>query len=561
MPEKREPFRHELKPHPRFEAPPGPVVFLVLDGIGVGPGDEYDAVARALTPTLDRLRREAVQRRIKAHGTAVGLPSDDDMGNSEVGHNALGAGRIFDQGAKRVDKAIETGIIWEGVWSEMTARVKDDQGTLHLIGLLSDGNVHSHEQHLHALIRRADEEDVPRLRVHALLDGRDVGETTALTYVDRLEELLAELRDENGRDYRIASGGGRMVTTMDRYEADWRIVERGWKAHVLGEGRGFGSAREAIETYRKEDPELIDQYVPEFVVTDEGGEPVGTIEDGDSVVFFNFRGDRAIEITRAFEGGEEFDEFDRQRVPDVLYAGMMLYDGDLDLPKRYLVAPPSIDKTFGELLARNGVKQLACAETQKFGHMTYFWNGNRSGKFSEELETYVEVPSDQVEFDQRPWMKSAETADVVIDAVRKGDHAFIRANFAAGDMVGHSGKLQAAVIAVEAVDLSVGRILPVVMKARGTLVVTSDHGNSEDMVDRDKQGRPKLDDEGRPKSKTAHSLNPVEFFVLDGAGRKIALRDDLPEAGLANIAATLTELLGYEPPDLYDPSMLAREER
>jgi 2,3-bisphosphoglycerate-independent phosphoglycerate mutase len=330
---------------------------------------------------------------------------------------------------------------------------------------------------------------------------------------------------------------------------------------VLGEGRGFRSAREAIETYRKEKPGLIDQYVPAFVVTDDEGDPVGTIEDGDAVVFFNFRGDRAIEITRAFEEGETFDKFDRERVPDVLYAGMMLYDGDLDLPGKYLVVPPSIDKTFGELLARNGIAQLACAETQKFGHMTYFWNGNRSGKFDEKLETYVEIPSDRVEFDQRPWMKSAETADRVIEAVREGEYPFIRANFAAGDMVGHSGVLQAAVIAVEAVDLSVGRLLPVVMEARGTLVVTSDHGNSEDMVDRDAEGRPKLDEQGRPKSKTSHSLSPVEFFVLDGAGRDIAFRDDLPEAGLANIAATLTELLGYDPPELYEPSLLAGRKR
>lgn len=557
MPEPREPFRHSLTRSKRFDPPSGPVVFLVLDGIGVGPGDDFDAVARAFTPALDRLRERAPRRLLKAHGTAVGLPSDKDMGNSEVGHNALGAGRVFDQGAKRVDKAVETGLIWEGVWAEMTERVRENRCALHLIGLLSDGNVHSHENHLHAMIRRADEEGVTRLRVHPLLDGRDVGETSALTYVDRLEELLASISTKDDRDYRIASGGGRMVTTMDRYEADWSIVERGWKAHVLGEGRGFRAAREAIETYRKEKPGLIDQYLPAFVITDESGEPVGTIEDGDAVIFFNFRGDRAIEITRAFEEGDNFDAFDRQRVPDVLYAGMMLYDGDLDLPSRYLVAPPSIDKTFGELLARNGIAQLACAETQKFGHMTYFWNGNRSGKFDEDLETYVEIPSDQVEFDQRPWMKSAETADAVIEAVRSGRYPFIRANFAAGDMVGHSGILQAAIIAVEAVDLSLGRVLPVVLDAGGTVVVTADHGNSEDMVDRDAQGHPKLDAEGRPKSKTSHSLSPVELFVLDGAGRQLAFREDLPEAGLANIAATLTELLGYEPPNIFEPSLLA----
>lgn len=558
MPDASHEAWHTLQNHHRLGSPAGPVVFLVLDGVGVGPGDDYDAVSRAFTPHLDRLRASAPHRLLKAHGMAVGLPSDDDMGNSEVGHNALGAGRVYDQGAKLVDRAIDSGDIWSGEWSGLTEHVKKSGGALHLIGLLSDGNVHSHEKHLHAMIRRAAEEGVRRLFVHVLLDGRDVGQTSALTYVDRLEDLLAGVRNGGGGEYRIASGGGRMVTTMDRYEADWSVVERGWKVHVLGEGRGFRTAREAIETYRGETPGVIDQFLPSFVVCSEDGEPVGPIEDGDSVIFFNFRGDRAIEITRAFEEDDSFDPFDRGRRPDVLYAGMMLYDGDLHLPSRYLVAPPRIEKTFGELLAREGVTQFACAETQKFGHMTYFWNGNRSGKFAPDHETYVEIPSDMVPFEQRPWMKSAETADRVIEAIVEGRHRFIRANFAAGDMVGHTGVLQAAQLAVEAVDLSLGRIIPVVERARGVLVVTADHGNSDDMAERDENGQPKTCEDGRVKPKTSHTLNPVELFVFDASGRDVALRDDLADAGLANVAATLIELLGYEAPSIYDPSLLAR---
>jgi 2,3-bisphosphoglycerate-independent phosphoglycerate mutase len=544
-----------LAPHPRLPAPAGPVVLLIMDGVAIGPGDAFDAVAVARTPTLDRLRREALYRTLKAHGTAVGLPSDADMGNSEVGHNILGAGRVFDQGAKLVDRALETGSAWRGAWRDAVAHLARTGGRLHLIGLLSDGNVHSHEKHLHALLQRAAEEGVARAYVHPLLDGRDVPETSALEYVDRLEAVLTELR-AGGRDYRIASGGGRMVTTMDRYEADWSVVERGWKAHVLGEGRGFPSARAAIEAFRAEQPGVIDQFLPPFVVVGSGGAPVAPIEDGDAVIFFNFRGDRAIEISRAFEEGESFDRFDRGRRPDVFYAGMMLYDGDVAIPSRFLVDPPEVQKTLAEFMARNGIAQFAVAETQKYGHVTYFWNGNRSGMFDPELEEYLEVPSDRVPFEQRPWMKSAETADAVIAAVRSGRFRFLRANFAAGDMVGHTGSLEAAILAVQAVDQAIARILPVVLAAKGTLVVTADHGNSDDMAERDKAGRPQRDPAGRVRSRTSHTLNPVPFLVLDGAGRALALAEDLPGAGIAHVAATLLALLGLAAPAEFDPSLV-----
>jgi len=512
----------------------------------------------ARTPTLHGLRQRGLVRRLRAHGTAVGLPSDADMGNSEVGHNILGAGRVFDQGAKLVDMAIASGAIWGGAFAELIAHLRSTGGVLHFLGLLSDGNVHSHEKHLHALLRRASGEGVARVRVHALQDGRDVPETSGLVYIERLEEVLSGINRENGRDYRIASGGGRMVTTMDRYEADWSIVERGWKAHIHGEARAFRSAAEALRTYRDEQPGVTDQFLPPWVVADAGGRPVGLIVDGDAVVLFNFRGDRAIEISRAFEAGAEFDKFDRGKVPKAFYAGMMLYDGDLGVPRRFLVAPPEVQKTVSEYLARNGVSQFACAETQKFGHVTYFWNGNRSGKFDERLEFYREIPSDRVPFEQRPWMKTAETADEVIAAVQGGSFRFIRANMAAGDMVGHTGVFEAAVLAMQAVDLAIGRILPAVLKANGTLVVTADHGNLDDMAERDKSGRPLVGPDGRVKPRVSHTLNPVPFIIVDGAKRALKLRGDLPQAGLANVAATLLELLGYEPPDEFEPSVLER---
>jgi 2,3-bisphosphoglycerate-independent phosphoglycerate mutase len=340
----------------------GPVVVCVMDGVGIGQHDEGDAVHLARKPWLDFLSKQSATTALLAHGTAVGMPSDEDMGNSEVGHNALGAGRTFDQGAKLVDAAIEGGALFEGeAWQQMVGRCVQHRSTLHFIGLLSDGNVHSHIEHLFALLRGASKAGVVRVRVHPLLDGRDVSETSALQYVEALEGVLSELRSES-RDYCIASGGGRMTTTMDRYNADWRIVERGWQAHVLGTARGFRSAREAVETFRAEKPGVIDQDLPPFTIVDGAGKPVGTVHDGDAVVLFNFRGDRAIELSRAFEEAT-LGEFERVRVPKVAFAGMMQYDGDAPIPKSFLVAPPQIDCTLGEYLARNGQRQLAISET------------------------------------------------------------------------------------------------------------------------------------------------------------------------------------------------------
>jgi 2,3-bisphosphoglycerate-independent phosphoglycerate mutase len=545
----------KLDPHPTFPGVKGPVVVCIMDGVGIGRGDASDAVATARTPNLDRLRAETPTTSLAAHGLAAGMPSDEDMGNSEVGHNHLGAGRIFCQGASLVAEAVASGSLFEDeVWKALVAREAETGEPLHWIGLLSDGNVHSHIDHLAAMLRRADADGVQRARVHILLDGRDVYETSALDYVDPLEALLAELR-ENGRDYCIASGGGRMLVTMDRYEADWSIVERGWKAHVRGEARAFPSTREAIETFRKEKPRISDQNLPAFVIADESGQPVGAIRDGAGVIFFNFRGDRAIEISRAFEE-EDFDAFPRGPRPDVLFAGMMQYDGDLELPGRFLVAPPAIDRTLGEFLARNGASQLAISETQKFGHVTYFWNGNRSSRFDDTSETWVEIRSDTLPFEERPWMKAAEITDRLIEELRSGQHRHARVNYANGDMVGHTGLFEAAVIAVEAVDLQVGRLLPVIDELEGAIIVTSDHGNADVMFDVDAEGEPIRDSEGRIKVRTSHTLNRVPCSI-QVSGRRLALRDGLENPGLANVAATVLHLLGYAAPDAYEPSLLA----
>ena len=540
-----------------FEGVKGPVLTIVMDGVGIAPAIESNAVAAAYTPTLDMLMKNYPMVSLKAHGTAVGLPSDDDMGNSEVGHNALGAGQVFAQGAKLVSQSIESGKMFASeTWQTIVSNVKSNNSTLHFLGLFSDGNVHSHIDHLKAMIVKAKDEGVSSVRIHILIDGRDVGETSALEYIDPCEAFIADLRDASF-DIKIASGGGRMKITMDRYEADWSMVERGWQTHVLGEGRQFASAAEAVKTYRAE-LSVIDQDLPPFVIA-ENGTPVGTINDGDSVIFFNFRGDRAIEISKTFDAKDgEFDKFDRKRVPSVVYAGMLEYDGDLHIPSRYLVSPPEITNTMSEYLTLSGVKQLAISETQKYGHVTYFWNGNRSGKFSEELETYIEVPSDVVPFEQRPWMKCAEITDKLIECLESGEYKYLRVNFPNGDMVGHTGSLLATRCSMEALDLQLARILKVLDKVGGVALITADHGNADEMYEMDKKtGLPKADKNGNYKSKTSHTLNPVPCIIYDNVTNgAYTVKADEGKFGLSNVAATMVNLMGFEAPEMWDESII-----
>ncbi|MBL8419854.1 MAG: 2,3-bisphosphoglycerate-independent phosphoglycerate mutase [Dechloromonas sp.] len=531
----------------------GPVVIIVIDGYGLPKSDVGSAIAAARKPTLDRLVAAYPNIRLCAHGTAVGMPSDDDMGNSEVGHNAIGAGQVYSQGASLVADAIASGAIWQGeAWQQIVAGAKEGRGAIHFIGLFSDGNVHSHIDHLKAMVIQAKAEGVKVVRIHALLDGRDVPETSALEYVVPFEDFLAGISDA-GFDARIASGGGRQNITMDRYDANWAMVDKGWRTHVLGEGQQFANATAAVNGLREQNPGTIDQDLPPFVIGD-NGQAIGTIEDGDSVVFFNFRGDRAIEISRAFDE-PGFDRFDRVRVPKVTYAGMLQYDGDLKLPARFLVAPPAIRDTMGEWFSKAGLRQFACSETQKFGHVTYFWNGNRSGRF--EGETWQEVPSDVVPFEQRPWMKAAEITDAMIAALQSGEYRTLRCNYANGDMVGHTGNFRAATMAVEAVDLQLARILPVIDAMGGVALITADHGNADEMYEIDKKTRqPAQNKDGSYKAKTAHTLNPVPLILYDNvSGGRLGLKQ-AELAGLSNIAATVANLVGLEKHAAWDESLL-----
>lgn len=518
-----------------------PIVLVIMDGVGRGDGGDGDAVKLAKTPTLDMLLEHYPHTWLKAHGTAVGLPTDDDMGNSEVGHNALGCGQVYSQGAKLVEESITSGQLFQSkTWTDLVSNCLSQDKALHFLGLLSDGNVHSNISHLLAMLKAAKAAGVRRVYCHILLDGRDVPATSALTYVEQLETVLAELR-EPGFDYAIASGGGRMQITMDRYQANWPMVEAGWRTHVQGLGRQFPSAKEAIETYREE-THCIDQDLPAFVVARDG-KPVAPIANGDSVILFNFRGDRAQEISLAFDR-KEFTPFDRGDYTGVHFAGMLEYDGDLKIPEHYLVEPPVIQNTLTEVLCAHGIREYALSETQKYGHVTYFWNGNRSGKVDEHLETYEEIPSDVIPFEQAPAMKSAEITEHMVTAMASRQFDFLRCNFPNGDMVGHTGVLEAVITAMECVDQGLARILEAAEQYGYTVLVTADHGNADQMTETKK---------GKTSIRTAHSLNPVPFIVYDKDHRYI-LKDG--SYGLANVAPTVAKLMDIPAPACWEASMI-----
>ena len=518
-----------------------PVVLVVMDGIGFSKTGLGDAVTEANTPTLDKLLKDYPHTSLKAHGDAVGLPSDDDMGNSEVGHNALGCGQIYSQGAKLVNESIESGKMFASeTWKELASNCVAKGSTMHFIGLLSDGNVHSNISHLKIMAAQAKKEGVKAVRCHILLDGRDVPATSGMTYIDDLENTLASLNDDTF-DGKIASGGGRMKITMDRYQADWNMVKLGWDTHVKGEGRKFASAGEAYKVLREETG-AIDQDLPPFVVAKDDM-PVGKICDGDSVILFNFRGDRAQEISLAFDR-KEFDKFDRGDYTGVKFAGMLQYDADLQIPYNYLLQPPVIKNTLTEVLCAAGVTEYACSETQKYGHVTYFWNGNRSGKVCEDLEVYEEIPSDVIPFEQAPAMKSKEITEKMVENMASKKFDFLRCNFPNGDMVGHTGVMDAVVYAMECVDNGLKAIIEAADKYGYTVLITADHGNADQMTETKK---------GKTSVRTAHSLNPVPFIIYDKDHDWTILDGNY---GLANVAPTVVKMMGLEAPSCWEASMI-----
>ena len=509
-----------------------PTVLLILDGYGLSEEKEHNAIALADTPVMDRLMKECPFAKGSASGLAVGLP-EGQMGSSEVGHLNIGAGRIVYQDLVRISNTIEDGTFFENEALLKAVNNAKEKGTsLHLYGLLSDGGVHSHNSHLYALLELAKRHGLEKVYVHCFLDGRDTSPESGKGYVQELQDEM----DRIGCG-RIATVGGRYYA-MDR-DKNWDRIEKAYRAMTLGEGETASSALEAVtQSYEKGE---TDEFVLPTVVM-ENGAPVATIEDGDSIIFFNFRPDRAREITRTF-CSDEFDGFDRGPRKQVTYVCFTDYDETIP-NKEVAFKKDVIENTFGEWLAANGMKQARIAETEKYAHVTFFFNGGVEAP--NEGEDRFLIPSPKVAtYDLKPEMSAQEVCDTLIEKIRSGAYDVIITNFANSDMVGHTGVEKAAIEAVACIDQCIGRVVEAVEDVDGQLFICADHGNAETMVD-SKTGEPW----------TAHTTNPVPFIMVN-YDPAYTLR----EGGcLADIAPTLIEMMGMEKPaEMTGESLLVRK--
>jgi 2,3-bisphosphoglycerate-independent phosphoglycerate mutase len=531
----------------------GPLIHVVLDGWGVGAADETNAVNRANLPVISRLISGCPYTQLWTHGKYVGLPNEKDMGGSEVGHMTMGAGMVMEQGPTLIQNLLQSGEFFENpVLSRIIQNCVERDTPLHLLGLLSNGNIHSHVDHTEAIIRHAFQSGIRRCYLHALLDGRDVGVQSALDFTEPFEKLFSELKGQRpGIDYAFASGGGREVITMDR-DNNWEKIETGWQIHVQGQSENqFPSIRDAIEHFRKQNPEIIDQDIPGFVII-RNGEAVGRIEDQHALIFTNFRGDRATEFSQAVLA-DDFPYFERYRCPEVLFAGMTQYDQDNQIPPDYLVGTPVVEEPFGKRILELGLKQFRLSETQKFAHVTFFYNGGYREPLDPLQENYHFIASDKIpSFAERPAMKAPGISKKAVEFINSGEYQYGLINFANADMVGHTGDFQATVRAVEAVDTALDNIVRAIDAVNGLLVVTADHGNADEMLISNQNGTLEIS--------TKHSLNPVPFLIYDpsynGDYRLKPFGQDYNN-NLSNIAATNFLLLGQAVPDDLAPSLFA----
>ena len=498
-----------------------PVVLMVLDGYGLNEKTEGNAIAMANTPVMDKLMAEYPFVKGNASGLAVGLP-DGQMGNSEVGHMNIGAGRIIYQDLTRITKDIEDGTFFENkVLLQAIENCKKNNSDLHLWGLLSDGGVHSHNSHLYGLLEMAKKNGLENVYVHAFLDGRDTPPASGKDYVQQLEDKMKEIGVG-----KIASLSGRYYA-MDR-DNNWDRVKLAYDSLVTGEGVKATDAVKAVEDSYANDK--TDEFVLPTVITDENGQPLSLVKDGDSVIFFNFRPDRAREITRAF-CDDKFTGFER----DFLKLTYVCFkDYDETIPNKLVsFEKEEIKNTFGEFLAAHGKKQLRLAETEKYAHVTFFFNGGVEDPNVDEFRLLVNSPKDVATYDLKPEMSAPEVGMDLVEAIKSDKYDVIVINFANPDMVGHTGVIPAAVKAVERVDSLVGDAVQAVKDVDGVLFICADHGNAEKMIDYET---------GAPH--TAHTTNPVPFILVN-ADPSWKLR----EGGcLADIAPTLIEVMGMEQP-------------
>lgn len=509
-----------------------PTVLLILDGFGLSYKTEHNAIAQADTPVLDRLMKECPFAEGKASGSAVGLP-EGEMGSSEVGHLNLGAGRIVPQDLVRINSQIESGEFFENkALLKAVDQAKENGTSLHICGLVSDGGVHSHNSHLYALLELAKRNGLDKVYVHCFTDGRDTPPESGKDYIKELQDEMDKI------------GCGKIATVAGRYYAmdrdnNWDRIEKAYRAMTLGDGVTADSAAEAVaQSYAKGE---TDEFIQPTVVTQDGA-PTAAIGDGDSIIFFNFRPDRARELTSAF-CSDDFDSFDRGPRKQVEY--VCFTDYDETLPNKDIAFDKEvIPNTFGEWLAANGLKQARIAETEKYAHVTYFFNGGVEE--ANEGEDRFMVPSPKVAtYDLKPEMSTPEVCDTMIEKIRSGDYDVIIANFANADMVGHTGDEKATIEAVSSIDKCIGKLVDAVEDSDGQLFICADHGNAEMMVD---------EETGEPL--TAHTTNPVPFILVN-YDPDYTLR----EGGcLADVVPTLIEMMGMEKPaEMTGESLLVKK--
>lgn len=508
-----------------------PVMLIILDGWGVGEKNETNAVYMAKTPNMDRWAARYPVTTLQAHNGAVGLP-EGQMGNSEVGHLNIGAGRVVYQDFTRISRAIETGELADNeVLSRVLAKTLAADKTLHLMGLVSDGGVHSHLSHLYALVQIAAKKGLQKIAIHAFMDGRDTPPQSGQAYMAGVQQTLANI------------GIGRVASVIGRYYAmdrdnRWERLELAWQAMVNGQGTCHHDPVAAIgEAYGRGEN---DEFIKPIVIVDDGEQPQAMIGDGDSVIFFNFRADRARQLTHAFTDND-FDHFAAGKRPLLAdFATCTQYEKDFDLP--VLFPPHSLNRILGEEVSAHGLRQLRIAETEKYAHVTYFFNGGRETPFALEDRVLINSPKEVATYDLKPQMSAPEVTAELLQRLKSNPYSLIVLNFANADMVGHSGKFEAAVKACESVDECLGQLVEPFLEIGGTVLITADHGNADIMYDKKTKG-----------PHTAHTLNPVPFILLNDhyAGR--VLRQD---GSLKDIAPTVLHLMGLTVPAAMEGSCL-----
>ncbi len=498
-------------------------VLCVMDGLGYSARKEGNAVVAAGMPHLTAAQNQHLSTLIQASGHEVGLDSVKDAGNSEVGHNAMGAGVTIKQGLSLLNEAFETGKIFESaVWKKISTYPK-----LNIIILCSNGRVHSNIEHLFKVLAQCEKQKLP-VSVIAITDGRDVSPRSAAEFLAQVPHLSVI--------------GGRGQIFMDRYQSQTEMLTKAFEVCVEGKAPVVKDWRAYLQEFYRNNPNLSDEQVPPVIV-----DPDNLIKNGEAVLLLNYRGDRAVETARMFDNGDYLSKAQFAKVKDCYFAGILQYDAELNLPKNYLCEPPVINHTLTAWLCEHGVRQYTVTETVKFGHMTYFFNGNKSAPLDPKLETWLEIPSDKLNnlYDKAPKMKAVEITDKLIENIASGNFDFLKCNLPNPDMVGHTGNFDAAVTACQTVDDCVGRLYDVCQKNNVNLIITADHGNAEEMAD----------ENGKIKTSHTNNLVPCVICPFAVSGAKLADTTD-GKFGLTNLAATVCDLLGIPADTHFNPSMI-----